>query len=399
MMLAGLALVLVSAALGALPLILALRLRRYVRRALAAPLPSHAPRVSVILPCKGVEKEFEENFRSLLRQDYPGYEVVVAVATADDPALAVVRRLAAAASVPVSLVVAGLSAERSQKINNQLAALKRVDEHAEVLVFIDSDARLSPDFLRRLVGPLEQPGVGMTTGYRWYDPPRGRWADLLRSTWNGGALPMLIDQRHAFAFGGSMAIRREVFAQAGGAEVWRRAATDDFPLAGAVRRLGLDVRFVPQCLVTSHDEMTLRQVVEWTNRQTIICRVYRPALWWTITLAHAVSNAVALAGVGAVAAAAAGGPAWLWWGAALLVPLAAQMADALLLLPLVARMVPQTAAALRRRRWAYVLLTPLASLLILVNTLHSLLTRRIRWRGVTYRLVSPVETVVVEGGS
>ena len=389
-----LALALVAAVLGVAPLVLAVRFRRFVLRALAADPPPYMPRVSIILPCKGVDPDFEANLRSILQQDYPWYEVVVAVASGEDPALGVARRLAADSSVPVRVVVAGPASGRSQKVNNQLHALPHLDPTSEAIVCVDSDTRMGPHFLRHLVAPLTDPGVGMTTGYRWYHPPRPSLAGLLRSTWNGGALPLLIVNRYAFVFGGGMAIRREVFERARVAEAWEHAATDDFPMAGAVRRLGLSIRFVPQCLGVSDDEMCLGDVVAWTNRQTTICRVYRPALWWAITLGHAGSNLLMLLGLASAAGALLSGAAWLWWGALLLTPLVAEIADALLLLPVVGRMLPQEAATLRRRRWIYAALAPVASLLMVVNTVRSVLSNRIRWRGVTYELRGPSETVV-----
>ena len=65
------------------------------------------------------------------------------------------------------------AAGRSQKINNQLKGLKEVKEDTEVLVFIDSDARLGPEFLKNLIVPLKEPGIGIATGFRWYLPMKG----------------------------------------------------------------------------------------------------------------------------------------------------------------------------------------------------------------------------------
>ena len=43
------------------------------------------PFASVIIPCKGLEFQLEENIASVLKQVYPFFEVVLVTATEDDP--------------------------------------------------------------------------------------------------------------------------------------------------------------------------------------------------------------------------------------------------------------------------------------------------------------------------
>jgi hypothetical protein len=45
--------------------------------------------------------------------------------------------------------------------------------------------------------------------------------------------------------------------------------------------------------------------------------------------------------------------------------------------------------------WIYVLLTVFIPFLYLVNFLTSLVTRKIRWRGVTYELIAPEQTRIL----
>jgi hypothetical protein len=56
-------------------------------------------------------------------------------------------------------------------------------------------------------------------------------------------------------------------------------------------------------------------------------------------------------------------------------------------------------AALRRDAPAHLLLWPLASALYLYNALLAAFSRRIRWRGITYELKSPRETVIIKAVS
>jgi hypothetical protein len=45
--------------------------------------------------------------------------------------------------------------------------------------------------------------------------------------------------------------------------------------------------------------------------------------------------------------------------------------------------------------WIYILLTVFVPFLYIVNFVHSLITRKIRWRGMAYELISPEQTRIV----
>jgi hypothetical protein len=52
---------------------------------------------------------------------------------------------------------------------------------------------------------------------------------------------------------------------------------------------------------------------------------------------------------------------------------------------------------LRKGLLAQLLLWPIASVLYLYNALAAAFSRRIEWRGITYELKSPTETVIIDG--
>lgn len=398
----------VLVALGLMPLAMALRFRAYVRRERARTRAPFTPKLSVVLPCKGIDPGFEANVRALLRQEYPDYELLVVVATRDDPAYECVEKLVAAEGMRhVRLLVAGIEPGRSQKLNNQLCALRHVRAATEAYVFVDSDIRAHPQFLRELAAPLLDAGVGATTGFRWYIPERRweggalhrlslRFGSYLRATWNGGGLPMLIDPRHAYAWGGAMATLRRTFEECEVAARWEKALTDDFPLTNAVRARGLTVRFVPACLVGSHEDSTLAQTWEWTDRQTIICRVYDRGLWrliFTVYALHAVSMAVGVEVLLLALWLSHLGALLLWPMLVALAVLPLEYAAGMLLWTEVRRLLPEVGG--RRQMIKHVLLIPAALTLIFLNSVHSLRTNEIRWRGTRYRLHSAVETEVI----
>ena len=382
------------------PVLLARRFVRDIHSALREnPDLSYRPKVSLIIPCKGLDPDFEANIASFLAQDYPGLELFFITATTDDPAHAALSKIIRFnPGVAAILLVAGIIPGRSQKINNQLKAIDEIGQSSEVFVFMDSDARPNPAFVRHLIQPLREGRTGLATGFRWYMPVRGGLWSLLRSAWNGGGVVFLPDPQANYAWGGAMAIRREAFESCKVAERWQNALSDDMTITQAVREKGMGITFVPHCLVTTHEDCTFSQMLEWTNRQTTIARVYHPALWWKIALAHCVGNAVLFLGLGLLAGQMAGGVDSMLILAASLMMLSIvpmEMLNAQILLPAIAQMLPAHRGQLERQLWMFRLLAPLASLLALYNTVFSLFTRRITWRGITYEMRSPTETIVI----
>lgn len=372
------------------------RLHRYVTGEMSRPLGKYRPRVTVILPCKGLDPGFDENVRKLLEQDYPRFEVIFAVASEDDPAYRNLIELASNSPVPAKVVVAGINPSRAQKLNNQLKALQDLPPDTEVLVFVDSDVIARSDFMSRLVGPLEDDCVGATTGYRFYVSSVDNWAAQLRSLWNRMSAWELANPTYAFAWGGAMAIRRSVFEKAAIEDAWSQAADDDLSLTTAVKRLGLGVHFVPQCLVASDGNATIPEIIEWTNRQLILTKVYYPQLW-----ARAIARAgVMAAWLIAMVLAISG---WIllsdrWLGLGVIAGLAILPLELSFLVSarrLWKTVLTENSRYIEESFWSSCLAIPLAHLVLPWITLYSLATNRIRWRGVTYELRSQVETLVI----
>jgi hypothetical protein len=386
-------------ALGAINLAIALyslwasfRYRDYARRSSAPAATSYRPSVALLVPCRGAEEGLEANLAALASQDYPQLKLVFIVESHSDPALPIIERVRLQSSRPSELVVAGPARACGQKVHNLLSGLSHTGD-AEVLAFADSDGRPDSRWLARLVAPLEvsRPGaIGVATGYRFYIPEPVSFATLLRAAWNASVLTLLGEHDHNFAWGGSMAIRRAVFEEAGVARAWQGALSDDYALTHAVRRAGYRVEFVPGCLVGSEGKAGFGEVAAWSFRQLAITRVYWPPLWLL-----AGGSQILYAGflvAGGLAAAAADRLATVLLG----VLLGAGFSAAGLRARAVEEIVPTGRDRLRAHRGALTLIAPLAGLLTVYAFVRSALTRRIEWRGKLYEMRSPTETLVLD---
>lgn len=357
---------------------------------------SFTPPAAVILPCCGLDDRLADTVESLSRQHYPDYEVIFAFESVDDPAYAAVGRWVAGwRTVRWKRVVAGRAETRSQKIHNLLAALSSVGPDREVLAFLDSDAVPHADWLRYLVAPLAEPGVGAATGFRWYTT-NGSIASGIRSAWNAASVSFLHDDRLNFCWGGSTAIRRADFDRLKIASRWQRALSDDYQVTRAVRSADLRIRFVPQCLIPCMEETTMRGFLTFARRQLVITRVCAPVLW---------KAGVALASnfnLGATAVLALGiyayaneltvltAAAFSAWG--LIIALAA--AKSALRQLAVRKVLKSPTISWRDFMWDVVGVGPVG-VLHLGLLISSARSRRINWRSTEYEMVSPDETIVL----
>jgi cellulose synthase/poly-beta-1,6-N-acetylglucosamine synthase-like glycosyltransferase len=346
---------------------------------------SDLPSVTLVVPCCGDEDGLEENLEAVLGQDYPALEVRFAVEDEDDAALPAIETVRARHPGRSEVVLAGPGNGRGQKVHNLLAALA-ARPVAEVIAFADSDGRPEPGWLRRLVAELDEAGVGVASSYRFYRPEPAGFGTLLRSVWNLSVLALLGDHDRNFAWGGSMALRRDVFERARVREAWRGALSDDYAVTHAVRGAGLRVAFVPDCLVGSEGPIGTAATLRWAARQISITRVYWPMLFGLAVVSSGSATAFL------VLAPLAGGILPLSLLAAVL---ALGCASGGVRAVALARLAPRWRDDVRRFLWAYVLLAPLAGLVTFYGVARALLSRRIEWRGTLYEMRSPHETVVL----
>jgi ceramide glucosyltransferase len=335
------------------------------------------PPVTLIVPVKGEDEGLRENLAALASLDYPDYELIVAARRADD-----IPRGVLPARVRVVLSHAEDGAT-SEKVQNLVAAVRVARKRTEIFAFADSDSRPGKRWLRALVTPLAEKGVGASTGYRWFLPDPADFPSLLRAVWDAVAAGALGPGNNRFVWGGAMAIRKETFFEARVPDRWQGQISDDYALAEAVRALHLSVAFAPGALTPCREHIGLGRFFLWTRRQMAITRLYAPALWWPGLIAHlfycaAMTASVILALRGYLPAAAALAlqilpGMWKGWRRA----------------QLARQALPENKKWFDRWGWTHAVLGPLATWAWLIALAGSAPLRHIEWRGRIYRLQRP----------
>ena len=373
---------------------------RMVRRSLQSHSGFYAPSAALICPCKGGERGLEENLLALTRFEYANYEIYIALATSLDPALKIIERVKAASKVPVHIVIAGPPEDCGEKVYNLRRAVEALGDKFDVLVFTDSDVRLSRGWLSKLIAPLQDPRIGATTTYRWIIPSgsmgAGGLASAMASAWNAAIATMLGDPKNNFCWGGGTAIRKKTFMDANVLEAWKGAVSDDFAMTWALEQAGLPIVFCPECLAATLHPWTTAELLEFTDRQIIITRVYSPRRWnYGAALHLSYSVTLIFAAIVILVTMIGGDP----WGQLFLLtfvfPMLAAMKGAIRTIA-VLELLPEWKGKLGDWAWVWTVLAPVVPFLFSWNFLTSLTTKTIRWRGIRYQLISPNMTRVLK---
>jgi ceramide glucosyltransferase len=355
----------------------------------------YAPRVALICPVKGVEPGLEQNLAALTSFDYPDYEIFFALASGEDPARKVLDKLAASSKHRVHVVIAGRPEGCGEKVNNLRAAMQQAKEGYDVFVFADSDGRPGRSWLAHLVAPLADPNLGAVTTFRWFfRQGHGFWS-ALASAWNAPAATYLGEHHNNFCWGGGTAIRRERFEQASVYEYWNGSVSDDLSLTAALRRAGAPILFAPECLVPTVFDCDAAGLLEFTNRQIIILRVYESRLWTLGGFAHLLYCGAVLLGLGLYFVNLIEGVPAIHILLLTMVPPVLSMARGVLRLTAVMEILPGWKAKMLADGWIWTLLAAVVPFLALWNTVVAFFTRQIRWRGIRYLLLSPGQTRIL----
>jgi cellulose synthase/poly-beta-1,6-N-acetylglucosamine synthase-like glycosyltransferase len=372
---------------------------QFVRRRLVSHAGFYAPVTAVICPCKGVELGLEDNLMALTRFDYADYEIYFSLATSLDPALKVIERVKAASKRPVHIVIAGPPENCGEKVYNLRRAVEALPEKFEVIVFTDSDVRLSRNWLAKIIAPLQDQRIGATTTYRWFVPSKGfgsgGFASALASAWNASVATLLGPSGKNFCWGGGTAIRKKTFDEVEVLEAWSGAVSDDYAMTRALSQSGKPIVFCPECLAVTLHSWTGSSLLEFTNRQVIVTRVYSPRRWMIGAFAHLSYSLTLVYAVVAILLLMIDGDPWTYL--ALLtfaIILLAAMKGAIRTIA-INELLPEWKTKMQEWSWVWMGLAPVVPFLFSWNFLASLLTRRILWRGVHYELVSSTVTRIL----
>ena len=346
--------------------------RRFVR---ARPAPGGAqPPISVLKPLHGDEPLLEEALASFCTQDYPAFQIVFGVQDPADPALVVVRRLTARfPRADLAVVVDPTPHGPNRKIANLMNMLR--EARHDVLVIADADTHAASDFLARVGGALQRPGVGLATTLYTGLPAQPLSACLLGATQITHVfLPGVLLGRalgREDCLGAAMALQRQTLETIGGLAALVGHLADDAVLGMLVRAHGWRIALADTVPATTVAETTVASLLSHELRWARTMRSVAPTGYALSALQYPLAFAT-------LAAVLAG---FAWWSLALFgVAWAIRGGVARGIDRLLGLAVP-----------APVWLLPLRDLISIGVVLASFASDRVEWRDQVLRVDRPAE--------
>jgi ceramide glucosyltransferase len=249
-----------------------------VRLRLREPVSRSTPLVSILKPVRGRDPRFYEAIRSHATLDYPGYEILFGVKDPADPAVADIRRLQAEfPQRDIRLVMTTRDAP-----NGKVAVLTELADLARhpILLVNDSDIVVEPDYLRRVVAPLDDPQTGVVTClYRaCAESWPGRWEAIgIATEFAPSVLVAPLVGVDSFALGSTMVFRASQLAEIGGFAALECYLADDYQLGTQIARLGYRVALSQVVVATNLSGASWSEVWRHQLRWSRTIRVSRTA--------------------------------------------------------------------------------------------------------------------------
>jgi ceramide glucosyltransferase len=228
-------------------------------------IPSGPP-VSILKPLKGTDPEMYESFRSHCLQDYPDYEISFGINDPRDPARELVERLQQEfPQIPIHLMICAKNLGSNTKVSN-LAQMLPHAKYENILVN-DSDIRVQPDYLRKVVTPLSDARIGLVTClYRGVaSPTLGSRMEAIGISTDFAAGVLAARQLEggiSFGLGSTLAFRRRDLETIGGFEAIVDYLADDYEIGRRMAEHGLVVNLSDVIVETFLPAYRLRQFVE-----------------------------------------------------------------------------------------------------------------------------------------
>jgi ceramide glucosyltransferase len=253
------------------------------------------PPVSLLKPLRGLGFSLYENLASFCRLDYPAYQIVFAVREAKDPAVSMVERLRR--DFPerdIALVIKDEVFGTNYKVSNLHHAYTQAKHN--ILVITDGDVRVEPGYLRAIIAPLHKPQTGLVTCLYRGIAARAPAAVVESLLINTTLAPMFMVatqvEKTDYAFGATIAVKRECIDKIGGFLALSDYLADDYYLANLVARAGYRIEVAPHVVEVCPDSYTFRDLFSHQLRWARTYRNCRPrGYFWTV-LTHGALFAV-----------------------------------------------------------------------------------------------------------
>jgi ceramide glucosyltransferase len=205
--------------------------------------PAFYPPISILKPICGLDSDSYTNLASFCQQDYPTYQIIFGVRSAADPAIPTLHQIIRDfPRIDIRLVVD----ERTIGTNLKVSNLANIEPYAlyDLLLISDSDIKVGPDYLRRIVQPMQHLKTGVVTCLyrsRVQNPIAALEALSISTDFHANVLVARQLGWLKFAMGSSILIRQTVLQKMGGLKAICDYLADDFMMGNLAAKTGYKV--------------------------------------------------------------------------------------------------------------------------------------------------------------
>lgn len=235
-----------------------------------------------------------ENFASFCQQDYPEYQIIFGVRDERDASVEVVKKIIADfPDLDIRLVVSDRTIGTNLKVSNLANA--EAEAKYSLLLLADSDVRVGPDYLRRVIQPMRDPSVGVVTCL--YRPLVRGWVAIVEAVgistdYLAGVLVARSLEGMNFALGPTIAIRKSVLESIGGFLAIADYLADDYQLGYLPAQAGYKVVLSDYVIDHAIATESLVDLIDRQTRWNCCTRVSRP--WGYLGLIFTHGTAISL---------------------------------------------------------------------------------------------------------
>ncbi|MGP6293848.1 glycosyltransferase [Caldiplasma sukawensis] len=220
-------------------------------------------RVTVILPCKGIDPGLEKHLEALKNQSYKNYRLVAVIDGEHDP----VHELLIKNEIQVIL---SKDYGGSGKVNAIATAMDYFKQNTDIFVVVDSDTMVSSNWLSYLVTPIIKGEFSAVSTYPEYIPAEGKkfW-NYVKRVWGMLGINMMEFPLSRFVWGGSMAFSSDIIFPEN-FNTFCKSVSDDASITGICSENNFKIGYSKKATPEVHVSEDRKKFMEWSTRQMAI---------------------------------------------------------------------------------------------------------------------------------
>lgn len=248
------------------------------------------PSVTILKPLCGLETEMYDTLASFCQQDYPVYQIIFTVQKINDPSVAIVQQLKQDfPQVDIQLIISDRCLGHNLKISNLANGINRAKY--DILIFSDSDIKVSSDYLKTIIQPLKNDNVGIVTClYRSKTTNFIAAFEAIGVTthFHPSVFVAYFVEGIRYGFGSTIVIRKSVLESIGGLMSVANCLADDYKLVNLAYQKGYQVSLSSYIVEHSLNTQTWSELIQHQSRWFKCIRVERCWSYWGLLITYGV---------------------------------------------------------------------------------------------------------------